>query len=210
MQWIWQAISIVLVGTVLLRVAGRKTISQMTLSQTVLMISIGTLLIQPVSGHGLGVTFLVASILVISLLIIEYLQLKSDTTESLITGKAVMVIQNGQLQTDNLKKLRLTVDQLETRLRQNSVTKFTDVKWATLEPSGQLGYELMDQAKPATKGDLNQLLQTIQSQLQPVPAQMNPTQPTPNLASQTNNNQTGHDIFAEVTQKNDTDHGNLQ
>ncbi|KXH81887.1 hypothetical protein [Sporosarcina sp. HYO08] len=42
---IWQTALIIVVGTLLLRIAGRKTISQMTLAETILMISIGTLLI---------------------------------------------------------------------------------------------------------------------------------------------------------------------
>jgi len=45
MDFIWKAVVIVLIGTLLLRIAGRKTISEMTLAETVLMISIGTLII---------------------------------------------------------------------------------------------------------------------------------------------------------------------
>ncbi|SER21889.1 hypothetical protein [Piscibacillus halophilus] len=56
---LWKAVLIVLVGTMLLRIAGRKTISQMTLAETVIMIAIGSLLIQPVSGNNLGVTFII-------------------------------------------------------------------------------------------------------------------------------------------------------
>lgn len=39
---IWQAALIIFVGTFLLRLAGRKTLSQMTLAEAVLMLSIGT------------------------------------------------------------------------------------------------------------------------------------------------------------------------
>ncbi len=55
--WIWKAVVITLVGTMLLRLAGRRSISQMTAVQTLIMISIGTLLIQPISGSNLGVPF---------------------------------------------------------------------------------------------------------------------------------------------------------
>ena len=44
LDWIWKAVLIVLSGTLLLRIAGRKSISQMTLAQTVIMIGIGSLL----------------------------------------------------------------------------------------------------------------------------------------------------------------------
>lgn len=67
---IWQAILIFFIGTFILRIGGRKSISQMTISQTIVMIGLGSLLIQPVSGRGLTVTFLAAFTL---LLYYEYL-----------------------------------------------------------------------------------------------------------------------------------------
>lgn len=75
---IGQTILIFIVGTLILRVSGRKSISQMTIPQTVIMIGIGTLLIQPVTGKGLWVTFGIAGLLVLSLLFTEYLQIKFD------------------------------------------------------------------------------------------------------------------------------------
>ena len=80
MDWnlIWQAILIVLIGTLLLRIAGRKTISQMTLAETVLMISIGTLLIQPVTSKSVWGSFIIGLVLVLTLLFMEWIQLKVD------------------------------------------------------------------------------------------------------------------------------------
>ncbi|TLS36197.1 DUF421 domain-containing protein [Pseudalkalibacillus caeni] len=158
---ILDSLLVVAVGTFLLRIGGRRTISQMTISQTVIMISIGSLLIQPVSGKGIWFTFLVAAMLVLSLLILEYLQLKFDLIETIVTGKSVVVIENGTFSIENLKKLRLTVDNLELRLRQNGIENISDVQWATIEPSGQLGYELIERKKPATKEDIQKLFDVI-------------------------------------------------
>lgn len=60
---------------------GRKSISQMTTSQTIVMIGLGALLIQPVSGKGLLVTFLAAGILTILMIITEYLEIKGGKFE---------------------------------------------------------------------------------------------------------------------------------
>lgn len=93
---IWQAVLIIIIGTFLLRLAGRKTISQMTLAQTILMISIGTLLIQPVTGKGFWVTFLIGGVLVVTLFLLEYGQLKSDGLEKLITGESKGLLKMGK------------------------------------------------------------------------------------------------------------------
>ncbi|OIJ13569.1 hypothetical protein BKP37_09790 [Anaerobacillus alkalilacustris] len=164
-QWVWKGILIVIAGTLILRVAGRKSISQLTVSQTVIMISIGTLMIQPVSNRNIWITFLIALLLVLVLITLEYIQTKNDTFESIITGKALIVIDNGIMLEHNLKKLRLTVDQLEIRLRQENVKRISDVQMATIEPSGQLGFVLKEHAQPATKQDMQVLINYLHSKL---------------------------------------------
>ncbi|OLS38533.1 DUF421 domain-containing protein [Bacillus sp. MRMR6] len=162
-DWIWKAVIIILGGTLLLRFAGRKSISQMTLAQTVIMIGIGSLLVQPVAGKNIWVTLGVGAVLVATLVVLEFAQLKSDTVEKFITGKAKVVIENGVLVEKNMRKMRLTVDQLEMKLRQNNVSKISDVRWATLEPNGMLGYMLMPEAQPVTNKQFEMLQQDIQS-----------------------------------------------
>lgn len=134
MDWnvLWKVMVVVLLGTFLLRLSGRKTISEMTLEETVLMISIGTLLIEPVTSSSLWQTFLVGLALVFTLLILEYAQLKSNRLERLITGKSKIIIEQGKIKEGELRKLHLTVDQLEMHSRQYNVTSIEDVEIATL------------------------------------------------------------------------------
>lgn len=54
MDWIWKSVLLVLIGMILLRIAGRKSISQMSVATTVIMISIGTTIVQPIANHELG------------------------------------------------------------------------------------------------------------------------------------------------------------
>lgn len=159
----WQAIAIVFIGTILLRFAGRKTISEMTLAETVLMISIGTLIIQPVTTKSVWSSFLVGLVLVATLLLLQYGQVKSNILERIITGTAVVVIEDGQIVEKELVKLHMTVDQLEMHLRRNQISSINDVQLATIEPSGHLAYILKESAQPATKADIEQLYTLIQS-----------------------------------------------
>lgn len=158
LSWIWHAILIFFIGTFILRVGGRKSISQMTISQTIVMIGLGSLLIQPVSGKGLFITFSAAFLLTLLMVLTEYLEIKIDLLETIFSGKAVIVVKNGQPIYKNLRKLRLSIDRLETRLRQAGISSLDDVKYATLEVSGQLGYELKESKKPITKEDFNLLM----------------------------------------------------
>ncbi|MGG3234738.1 YetF domain-containing protein [Priestia flexa] len=54
--------------------------------------------------------------------------------------------------------MRLTIDQLEMRLRNQGVAKLEHVKSATIEPNGQLGYELKESEKPLTIREFKNLM----------------------------------------------------
>ncbi|GAA0463799.1 DUF421 domain-containing protein [Alkalibacillus silvisoli] len=155
-----EALIMVLAGLLLLRIAGRKSISQMTLAQTVVMISIGSIIIQPIVETSLWKTAIAAAIFIFTLIILEYLQVKFNVVENFVTGKSKIVIENGLPNEKRLKKLRFTVDQLEMRLRQQGINSIADVRIATLEPNGQLGYELMPDAKPLTVKEFKNLMNT--------------------------------------------------
>lgn len=187
-NWIWQTILIFFVGTLILRLGGRKSISQMTISQTIVMIGLGSLLIQPITGNGLFITFLAAFVLAILMIITEYLELKFDFLENLFAGKAVIVIENGKPNVENLRKLRLSIDRLETRLRQAGITSIEDIKYATLEVSGQLGYELKDNKKFLIREDFNLLMAEISQIKQLIGGNIKPQQ---------NSNNTNN-IFQEI------------
>ncbi len=192
LSWIWHTILIFIVGTFILRLGGRKSISQMTITQTIIMIGLGSLLIQPVSGKGLFVTFAVAFLLTVLLIITEYLGVKVDVLETLFSGKAVVVLENGQLDIKNLKKLRLSIDKLETRLRQVGISSIEDIKYASIEVSGQVGYELIDDKKPLTKEDFNILMAEISQIKQAVGC---------NIKASVSQSEQHNNIFEEMNNK---------
>ncbi|MBC2729135.1 DUF421 domain-containing protein [Desulfosporosinus sp.] len=193
LSWIWQAILIFFIGTFILRLGGRKSISQMTISQTIVMIGLGSLLIQPVAGRGLFITFAVAALLSILMIMTEYLAIKVDILETLFTGKAVIVIKNGNPHINNLKKLRMSIDKLETRLRQVGVSSIEDVKYATIEISGQLGYELKETKKPLTKEDFTTLMAELSQIKQAIGVSME--------TQQNQNQDKANNIFEEISSK---------
>lgn len=163
----------------------------MTITQVVVMVGIGSLLIQPIADKGLFHTLLVGLLIVMLMILTEYIETKFDMIETISTGKAKIVIENGKLDTKMLKNLRMSVDRLETRLRQSGISSIEDVKYATIEVSGQIGYELKDHKKPMTKEDFNLLMEEI-SELKNFIG-LNPTSPS--------NENDSNNIFHEIKTK---------
>ncbi|HJV47233.1 MAG TPA: YetF domain-containing protein [Bacillota bacterium] len=154
MSVIWNALILVAGGLILLRLGGRKSISQMSVAETIVMLSIGAIIVAPLASEGVMKTLLAAGVFILFLVIVEYLGLKFNFFEKLVTGKSVIVLKDGKPDYANLAKLRITVDNLEMRLRQKGIASFSDVKMGTIETNGELGYELMPHAKPLTLADL--------------------------------------------------------
>jgi uncharacterized membrane protein YcaP (DUF421 family) len=182
----WQSILLASAGILILRIGGRKSISQMSIPQLVIIISLGTILGGEVSGKGIGKSLLGAATFVGFLMVIEWITLRWNRAEIALKGVSVPVISEGELLTDNLKSLRLSLDDLEKRLRMAGINKIEDVKSGTIENNGELGYQLMPHARPVTMGDLEKIMKVNF-----------PQAIIPNLANQDN-------IFTEVINGSDS------
>lgn len=155
----WSTIFLACIGTLFLRIAGRKSISQMTIPQIIILLSIGTVLGTQVSGKGMKETILALAVFIGFLILVEWITLRSNVMESILKGKSVSVIREGKLDTNNLHKLRISVDDLEKRLRMAGISRVEDVKSGTIENNGELGYELYPEAAPVTRKDLQRMFE---------------------------------------------------
>jgi uncharacterized membrane protein YcaP (DUF421 family) len=145
---------------VLTRILGKKQISQLTFFEYVLGITIGDLAgaistdVDVQFWHGV-IAILVWVLIPLTL---EILTLKSKTLRLWFEGKGTVVIKDGKILEDNLKKERYTGDELLAQLRTKSVFRQADVEFAILEPSGDLSVLLKSELQPLTPNHLGMKL----------------------------------------------------
>jgi uncharacterized membrane protein YcaP (DUF421 family) len=154
----WKCAMTVLIGIFLMRLSGRKSIAQMTVSTTVIMISIGELLASGIIENKVWRTAASVGLFLLTLVILEWLELKSALFQKWLSGEPVVVIREGQVDDRMLRKMRITHHQLNMRLRQKGIASLSEVQVGTIEVNGELGFELYPHAKPVTLGDLEKLL----------------------------------------------------
>ncbi|GGH15299.1 DUF421 domain-containing protein [Paenibacillus segetis] len=163
MKWttlIWDAILIASAGTLLLRIGGRKSISQMTTPQIAMVLIIGSVLGSDLAGNGVGHSILATGIFIAFLGAIEWVSLNWNRAERILKGSAVPIIADGKYLTSNMKRLRMTTDDIEKRMRMAGIHSLEEIKSGTIENNGELGIELQPYAKHLTRGDLEDLLKT--------------------------------------------------
>jgi len=143
------AVAILFVMTKLL---GKRQVSQLSLFEYITGITIGSLAayisLDLEAKWYLGIISL--SVWVLVTLGIEFLQLKSKTARDFIDGKATVLIKDGKILEDNLKKERLTVDELMENLRSRNVFQAANVEFAVMEPSGDINVLLTKENQQLT------------------------------------------------------------
>jgi uncharacterized membrane protein YcaP (DUF421 family) len=158
MNFIIESLFLLITSVVVVRFSGKKTVAKMTGLETVIILAIGTTMGHAVKENKLWQVVVVLIFYGIFLIFVQKMELRFSTFERYIIGEAILVIINGKIVIENLKKLRMTEKQLEMRLRQNGISYVSDVKIGTIESDGEFGYELMPFAKPVSKDELYQLL----------------------------------------------------
>jgi uncharacterized membrane protein YcaP (DUF421 family) len=164
---------LIVYGFILLRIAGKKVISEMTPLEMVTTLAIGTIIGRAESNSELWKTLVTIGLFVSLLITFQFIALKWPFFQRLIIGKPTLVIRDGVILKHNLAKLRMTIEQLELRIRQQGLSNILDIQTATIEVNGQLGYELIESARPITRNQLDQLLKLLKVELPEAEPQKN-------------------------------------
>ena len=88
-------------------------------------------------------------------LIISMINMKSIHAREIICGKPTMLIYRGKIKEDVLRKERITINELEERLRSANIISLGDVEYAILETSGQLTVIPKPNKRNTTPEDFN-------------------------------------------------------
>ncbi|MFZ5824042.1 MAG: DUF421 domain-containing protein [Bacillota bacterium] len=137
------------------RVVGKKLIAQLTLLDFVLAVSIGSLTAQAISPtQPTGPLILgMATIAAISLLG-SYGDLRGLTLQTLLDSEPVVLVENGKILEENLRRNRLTVRHLESMLRLKGWFSLADIEFVLLEPNGEISILPRSQHRNLTPRDM--------------------------------------------------------
>jgi uncharacterized membrane protein YcaP (DUF421 family) len=126
-----------------MRLMGKRQIGEMQPSELVVAIMISDLASIPVQATGIPILSGIIPILtlVVAEIIVSYAALRSRRARGVISGRPNVVIENGQLNFEEMEKIRMNVDDLIEELRLANCSKIKDVKIAVVETNGKLSVE---------------------------------------------------------------------
>ena len=127
---------------VVMRVIGRRVLSSLTAVDLVLLIVLGDAIQQGLTQDDYSVTGAVIAVTTIGAVQVasSYVSFRSKRARKVIEGQPIVVIQDGKVLESNLKRERLTEDEVAEEMRMQQIASFHEVQWAILETNGQISF----------------------------------------------------------------------
>ncbi|WP_445683697.1 YetF domain-containing protein [Sporosarcina sp. FSL K6-3457] len=142
---------------IMARVMGKKQISQLTFFHYVTGITIGSIAAEIAGQNETPFVDGVIAMIWWALLtlLMSYIALKSKKARILLDDKPTIVMFEGKIIEEAMKKSRLHLNDLNMMLREQSIFSIKDVHFAILETNGNLSVLKKAGQEPATKKDVN-------------------------------------------------------
>lgn len=137
---ILKCFSVYFILIIALRMMGKREIGELSIFDIVIYLVMSELLAISISDPKASVLQSLVPIMVLSLLqiIISIIILKSKMIRDLIDGKDVIIIENGRILQEEMRKNRYNIDDLLSQMRQQGYFHVKDIAFAVLETSGEL------------------------------------------------------------------------
>jgi uncharacterized membrane protein YcaP (DUF421 family) len=125
-----------------MRAIGRRELSSLSAIDLVLLIVLGDAIQQGLTQDDYSVTgaFIAVSTIALLQLASSYASFRSPRVRTVMEGDPIVVVQDGKPVAANLRRLRLTTDEVAEEARGQGIGSLSDVQWAIAEPSGTISF----------------------------------------------------------------------
>jgi uncharacterized membrane protein YcaP (DUF421 family) len=122
------------------RIMGKKEVGKLSIIDLIVSILIAEL--AAISIEQYNSSILISIIPITCLVLIEilfgYIGLKNSKIKKLIEGSPIVIIKDGKLNFESMRKLRYSLDDLISQLREQGIKSIEEVNYAVLENNGKL------------------------------------------------------------------------
>lgn len=122
------------------RIMGKKEVGQLGIVDLIVSILIAELAAISIEDEKTSILVSIVPIIVLAILqiVLNFISLKSDKFRKLIDGNPTVIIKQGKIKFKEMSKLRYSLDDLITQLREQGIKSIEEVDYAILENDGKL------------------------------------------------------------------------
>jgi uncharacterized membrane protein YcaP (DUF421 family) len=142
MDIVLRALVVYLFVLVLTRVVGRRELSTLEPFDLILLVMIGDLVQQGVTQNDFSVTgsFLAVGTIGVLTVLFSYLPWRFQVLRPVLEGVPAILMDNGDVVEKNLRRHRLTQEEIAAAARVQNIGSLSQVRWAVLETNGQISF----------------------------------------------------------------------
>jgi uncharacterized membrane protein YcaP (DUF421 family) len=124
------------------RIVGRRELSSLAPFDLILLIVLGDAIQQGLTQDDYSITGAMIAVGTIALLqvMFSYASFRLPFLRPVLEGNPIVIVQDGKAIEKNLKRERLTEDELMEEARLQQIGSLDDIQWAVLEPSGNISF----------------------------------------------------------------------
>jgi uncharacterized membrane protein YcaP (DUF421 family) len=140
MDIVFRATVIFLIVLVLMRVLGRRELSRLEPFDLIILVVIGDLVQQGVTQNDWSVTGSLLAVGTIGVLTVgvSWVSWHFPRVRPIVDGLPVVLLEDGKPIEDNLRRERITIEELAAQARLHEIDSLEQVKWAVLETGGSV------------------------------------------------------------------------
>jgi uncharacterized membrane protein YcaP (DUF421 family) len=142
MDIVLRALVVYLFVLVLTRAVGRRELSTLEPFDLILLVMIGDLVQQGVTQNDFSVTgsFLAVGTIGVLTVVFSYLPWRFQALRPVLEGVPTILLENGNVVEKNLRRHRLTQEEIASAARIQNIESLAQVRWAVLETNGQISF----------------------------------------------------------------------
>jgi uncharacterized membrane protein YcaP (DUF421 family) len=126
----------------LTRIVGRRELSSLEPFDLIMLVVLGDLVQQGITQSDMSFTglMLAGGTLAIMTVAVSYLSFRFKRLRPLLDGEPIVIVQDGKTIDKNLRRERLTLDEVLTQARLQQISSLDEVQWAVLETTGAISF----------------------------------------------------------------------
>ena len=152
-----RAVILYILITFSLRLMGKRQLGELQPSELVVTILISNIAAIPVEDSSIPMIMGIVPILTLVCLdvVMSGVMLKSAKIRKLMIGSPRIIISEGKILQNEMKRLRYSIDDLSEAMRNQQIFDVTQVQYAIVETNGKINFLLKKDHQPAEKQDVN-------------------------------------------------------
>ncbi len=141
---------------IMIRLMGKRQLGELDVGELVITILLSEIATTPITNpeHDMIEAIVPMATLAALEILTSFLVLRAPIFKTVLSSKPAVIIAKGVIDYKTMKKIRISLEELVSQIRQNGIYDICDVDYAILEENGKMSVIPKNASRPPDKSDV--------------------------------------------------------